>query len=518
MYKLVVIAGPLRGKEFKLDEGSNLIGRDPECDVGVDIKGISKKHLTITVTGEFAYLKDLGSSNGTFLNGVLFKNGTIKSGDKIALPDAIFQVVHVQEKKIIIKKKLSGDDNEQNEEDLFKGGQMPTSLPEKVMHIFKYKVMNFIHGINEEYEWRILFGIILFIFSMLIISISIFPVLRSSKTIILEETKKRGRHFAEEVARINKNALARKRMDRIDTSFLDDEKEITYELMDLEGRIVNPLSKRNTYTNDTFSLKAKEEMEKTGSSYVFDNDLGGGEIGLAQKIRAINTRTGGSEAVGMITIRFRPDAISHRNAKERVSYMEALSVSIFSCIIFYGFFYYLTIRPLEEMRFLIEEGIRGKIRNVEGRYLMGELNNIKNSINTLLHKNRDLSKDSGDEFAEVESDESYVQNLREIMVGSGVPAMVLNSEKNLMNINTEAEDLCGIRENTSQGMSLLDVSREKGFAATVIELCDNSANKNGSSQDGVYEIAGNDHNIYVSSLMGKDNYAKAFYITFLKES
>ena len=81
-----------------------------------------------------------------------------------------------------------------------------------------------------------------------------------------------------------------------------------------------------------------------------------------------------------------------------------------------------------------------------------------------MHKNRDLSKDSGDEFAEVESDESYVQNLREIMVGSGVPAMVLNSEKNLMNINTEAEDLCGIRENTSQGMSLLDVSREKGFA------------------------------------------------------
>ena len=28
---------------------------------------------------------------------------------------------------------------------------------------------------------------------------------------------------------------------------------------------------------------------------------------------------------------------------------------------------------------------------------------------------------------------------------------------------------------TSQGMSLLDVSREKGFAATIIELCDNSA-------------------------------------------
>ena len=33
------------------------------------------------------------------------------------------------------------------------------------------------------------------------------------------------------------------KFDRIDTAFLNDEKEVVYELMDLEGRIVNPLSK-----------------------------------------------------------------------------------------------------------------------------------------------------------------------------------------------------------------------------------------------------------------------------------
>ena len=106
MYKLVAVAGLLRGKEFSLNEGSNLLGRDPECDVNLEIKGVSKNHLTITVTGDVAYLKDLGSSNGTFLNGSLFKSGTINTGDKIALPDIILQVVFVEEKKIIIKKKL----------------------------------------------------------------------------------------------------------------------------------------------------------------------------------------------------------------------------------------------------------------------------------------------------------------------------------------------------------------------------------------------------------------------------
>ena len=131
-------------------------------------------------------------------------------------------------------------------------------------------------------------------------------------------------------------------MDRIDTSFLDDEKEVTYELMDLEGRIVNPLSKRNTYTNDTFSLKAKEEMEKTGRSYVFDNDLGGGEIGLAQKIRAINTRTGGSEAVGMISIRFRPDVVSSKSRsnfilrRQRGRRLPCIALDMFRLFIFFA--------------------------------------------------------------------------------------------------------------------------------------------------------------------------------------
>lgn len=518
MYKLVAIAGPLRGKEFELNEGSNLLGRNDDCDIVIENQGVSKKHINITVTGEFAYLKDLESSNGTFLNGKLFKSGTVKTGDRIALPDNILQVVHVEERKIIIKKKLTDSETGQTEDDIFKGGEVPNALPEKLLHLFKYRLMNFIHGINEEYEWRILLGILIFTFSVLVISVSIFPVLRTTQSVILEETKKRGRHFAEEVARINKNALARKNLDRIDTAFLNDEKEVVYELMDLEGRIVNPLSKRNTYTNDTFSLRAKEEMEKTGRNTFFKNDLGGGVIGVAQRIRAINTKTGGSEAVGLIALKFSSESLSNREAKDRVAYMEALAISIGLCLVFFGFIYFLTLRPIEEIRFLTEEGMKGKVRNVEGKYLMNELNSLKNSINTLLHRNRELSNEGGDEFAEVESDEGYVQSLREIMIGSGVPALILNSEKNLMNINTEAEDLCGIRENTSQGMSLLDVSREKGFAATIIELCDNSASNNGMSQDGIYEIGGNDHSIFVSSLMGRDSYAKAFYITFIKES
>ena len=106
MFKLVVVGGKLRGKEYVLNDGENVIGRGAENDVHVAVEGVSKKHLKVTVNGETAFAEDLGSSNGTLVNGKIIKRMTIKDGDKIALPNLILQVVYVLEKKVIIKKKV----------------------------------------------------------------------------------------------------------------------------------------------------------------------------------------------------------------------------------------------------------------------------------------------------------------------------------------------------------------------------------------------------------------------------
>jgi pSer/pThr/pTyr-binding forkhead associated (FHA) protein len=92
MFKLVIVAGKLRGKEFTLKEGENIVGRDASVDVPIVVDGVSKKHFSINVTGDVAYIQDLGSSNGTFINGKIIKKGTVKAGDKVAIPDTIFPI------------------------------------------------------------------------------------------------------------------------------------------------------------------------------------------------------------------------------------------------------------------------------------------------------------------------------------------------------------------------------------------------------------------------------------------
>ncbi len=523
MYKLVVVGGKLRGQEFTLKSGDNTLGRDSSCDIHFQVEGVSKKHLTLTVTDDVLYVQDMGSANGTFLNGKLIKRAIGKSGDKIGLPNAILQIVHVQEKKVVIKKKVAAAQREKEEtiDVILSGGNPPDSLVGKIFWLFKYKLMPIFYGVNQEYEWRVLLAILTAAFALITISLTIFPVLQDSKEILLHEIANRGAHYAEEIGRINAGALEQKNLERIDTSFLDSEEGVvSYELFDLEGRIVRPTSRLNEYTNDPFSVQTREWATKNRDSKLVKKQLlENGQIGIGKKILAYNPRTGTQEQVGIIAIRFAPKTLAVEATKSTKLYLESLVTSFLVAIIFFGIVYYLTLRPIEEIRYQTEEALRGKRRNIDSKLSFEELAPVRNAINTGLQRIRELQRDESDiDPNEVESDASYVNTLVEFMQGAQGPVMILNSAKNLIKLNTQAEDVCGIRLSMAEGMNILDITKERGFAATLIELCDNSANNAGTSQQGHYELQGKQYEIFVTSLLGKDGFAKGFYITFVLET
>jgi DNA-binding winged helix-turn-helix (wHTH) protein len=56
-------------REIVLVKGENVLGRDPEAAVWIDIDSVSRRHARIVVEEKAATLEDLGSKNGTFLEG-----------------------------------------------------------------------------------------------------------------------------------------------------------------------------------------------------------------------------------------------------------------------------------------------------------------------------------------------------------------------------------------------------------------------------------------------------------------
>jgi signal transduction histidine kinase len=78
-----VIQGPDKGRTFELRDGENTIGRWG-CTVGLTDRTVSRQHARIALSDGQWLLEDLGSANGTHLNGVpLNRPGAVHRGDQI---------------------------------------------------------------------------------------------------------------------------------------------------------------------------------------------------------------------------------------------------------------------------------------------------------------------------------------------------------------------------------------------------------------------------------------------------
>lgn len=82
--------GELQGRRWHLENDEILIGRGQECQIVVPDRQVSRHHARITKTENGYQLEDLGSKNGTHLNGIAVKGSTIlQDGDIIQVALAL---------------------------------------------------------------------------------------------------------------------------------------------------------------------------------------------------------------------------------------------------------------------------------------------------------------------------------------------------------------------------------------------------------------------------------------------
>ena len=93
-FALRFISGKYQGGEFPLPEdGEIVIGRSSELDMVLVEDMVSRRHAKITATGGQIFIQDLGSTNGSFVNGEKIKRARLSEGDRILIGTSIIKMV-----------------------------------------------------------------------------------------------------------------------------------------------------------------------------------------------------------------------------------------------------------------------------------------------------------------------------------------------------------------------------------------------------------------------------------------
>lgn len=73
-------------RDFALPPGEVLVGRGPECALRLPSSGVSRVHARLMVRGDGAHIQDLGSKNGTWVNGVRLAHAAeLSEGDEVVV-------------------------------------------------------------------------------------------------------------------------------------------------------------------------------------------------------------------------------------------------------------------------------------------------------------------------------------------------------------------------------------------------------------------------------------------------
>ncbi len=82
---VIVLSGFYEGLEVSLDRARTVIGRGREADLALAEATISRAHAAIGFDGQVFYVEDLGSTNGTLVNGARISKQPLKGEDEIQM-------------------------------------------------------------------------------------------------------------------------------------------------------------------------------------------------------------------------------------------------------------------------------------------------------------------------------------------------------------------------------------------------------------------------------------------------
>jgi hypothetical protein len=544
VYKLTVVSGPNQGTTYAVQEGELSIGRQDGNAVALPSSKVSKIHCTLTVTGDEIVLKDQGSSNGTFVNGSLTKLRKIKEGDRISVGEYVLELSK-QVKKVTKPAALPKNMRSQFQMPPAMGGLqgdfssssgMPNSsgmgsgvgmgLPEgppsdlrgKIAWIFERQFMPVFYSLNFKYEWRALFICLFVVFSIINLTVSVYPILESSHQAIIKETGRRALFMAKQIAEQNAPFLANRMETKTDIGIIETADGVKAAmLVDLENRIIAPSAKLNQYLTSgaeaASAIKARD-LFRAGRETGYWAEADESTLIAIEPVKVMSPSAGRNVVVAMAVVSIDSSLATPEIGELGVVYSQILAITGMILGFIFLILYRVTLKPFEVLNEDIDRALKGDMNQVTHEFKIEELNPLWDIINSAIQR---ASRGNALETSTDTGDASEVFSGPLKMVGNLVKFgfLVFDSDKKIIFINSIFEEMSGIRSDGAIGQDISSVARDQAMGSMTNDLLGRvSSGGEGLTED--FDFSGVACKIYMAGFGALGNAPKCFVMAAVR--
>lgn len=426
MWGIRILSGPQAGQIFPLSNGQHVIGRGPSCAIKINSNSVSKEHASILVTDDKVIITDLNSRNGTYVNGVRIQNQRIDVGDKIGLHDVMLDLVNVptafRGNHIIAPtpygsyqapppawagnlalQQYPGQPYAQMPSPTL-GAQphaehvppqtaaplaeqaVPANSVSALIHNFKVYVdtvaMPGVYTVVKTMPFRYAILAMVCIYVLIVTALSTVPVVNTTKQNIKQESIRRAKTIARNMAAVNRKAVIEDNETRMSVRQAELEEGITSAMIirASDGTIMAPANKRGEFVNRPFVQKARRE-EKEMAEFIDDSNLA-----VSVPITVYSPETGNQSVVAYAMVFYDVGALAMSGGATFALFIQTLAIALLTGALLYFFLYKVVEHPIEVLNTNLDDALREGRDDITTDYQFPALEKLISNINSALSR------------------------------------------------------------------------------------------------------------------------------------
>jgi len=460
MWKLKFLSGPKAGKSVFLSKGLITLGRKKNSTIFIPSSSVSKEHAQIIVKENSLEIKDLNSSNGTFIDGKQIDTASLKDGDRVIFSSDIIFEIQKKEMSLQQQESLPLSFSKSVAPSLSKERKEKISLLENILKITKKyineTVLPGVYQLAEWIEFKFLIACFLGAFVVMVVSISSLPLISILRAGVEQESLTNVETIAETLAQINLSHLKKGMSSslNVDYALRRPGVEKAFIISATDGRILAPSESSHTYPKESFVHTARKRDQKTVQK------INASSVSAVVPISIYNPDTGQNVPKAYSVVIYKMDSLSSGLKKVFSLVVQSSLIALFLG----GFLYFLLINlvefPIRNINYQLERALKeDQAPSIRTGYQSQVLLDLCSHVNSALNQislNKMLQAQKEDISSSIDR-QKEISHLVEII---GFPALAIHlKDRTLFAVNanfTEQIGLDNILHQSIEDISNLD--------------------------------------------------------------